>query len=424
MSITAAISATALSIAAEHEALQVITTEEAQRHIRSSLPSWKTESVDVLAAVGRSLHQSVSAERDQPPFDRVTMDGIAIRFDDFDAGCRSFPIAGTCHAGDRRHSMTNAGECIEVMTGAVLPDGCDTVIAVERINVANNTATLEDGYAPTSGQFVHRQGSDHQVGTVLLERGHRVAPVDVAVLASCGLASVDVAASPCIRVVSTGNELVAAGSPILPHQIRMSNGPGLVALLREAGFQDAEHLHLRDDPAELERELAVQLDAVDVLVLSGGVSMGKADFVPAVLGKLGVNVVFHKITQRPGKPMWFGKGIENQLVFALPGNPVSALVCCRQYVVPALLAGSGRPAPKEPRVRLIEDVQFVPNLTCFLPVSVSTGADAAAIARPVPTNTSGDFAALSGTDGYVELAREQTLFPADSIVPFHPWRAD
>ncbi len=402
----------------------MISTQEARQHIRSSLPTWKTESVGILESVGRSLQQAVSAERDQPPFDRVTMDGIAIRFEDYDAGRRCFPITGTCHAGDPRQTMTTAGACIEVMTGAVLPAGSDTVIAVERISVADGSATIEDGYAPANGQFIHRQGSDHRRGTVLLTHGHRVVPVDIAVLASCGLASVEVAASPRIRVVSTGNELVAAGTPILPHQIRLSNGPGLVALLRESGLGDAEHLHLRDDPAELERELASVLDSVDVLVLSGGVSMGKADFVPAVLNKLGVEVVFHKITQRPGKPMWFGKGKSGQLVFALPGNPVSALVCCRQYVVPALLEASGRPPLGYRHVRLIEDVEFKPKLTCFLPVTVTSDTEGALTAQPVPTNTSGDFAALSGTDGYVELARQQTLFPANSVVPFHAWRAD
>ena len=151
--------------------------------------------------------------------------------------------------------------------------------------------------------------------------------------------------------------------------------------------------------------------------------MGKADFVPAVLNKLGVDVVFHKITQRPGKPMWFGKGKQNQLVFALPGNPVSALVCCRQYALPALLEASGQPPMKPKHVRLIEDVEFRPNLTCFLPVKVASDGDGVAAARPVPTNTSGDFAALSGTDGYVELARETIVFPAGTVVPYHPWRA-
>ncbi len=151
--------------------------------------------------------------------------------------------------------------------------------------------------------------------------------------------------------------------------------------------------------------------------------MGKADFVPQVLADLGVKMVFHKISQRPGKPMWFGKGPDKQVVFALPGNPVSALVCCRQYVLPALLQAIGRNYAPQETVVLHEAITFKPPLTCFLPVRVSGLADGRISAVPVPTNTSGDFATLSGTDGYVELALEQNEFSAGDIVPLHRWTA-
>ena len=151
--------------------------------------------------------------------------------------------------------------------------------------------------------------------------------------------------------------------------------------------------------------------------------MGKADFVPQVLADLGVKMVFHKISQRPGKPMWFGTGPKKQVVFALPGNPVSAMVCCRQYVLPALHHATGRKKSPQETAVLNEAVTFSPLLTCFLPVRVSSAVDGRIGATPVPTNTSGDFAALSGTDGYVELAREQSEFLVGDIVPFHRWTA-
>ncbi len=149
--------------------------------------------------------------------------------------------------------------------------------------------------------------------------------------------------------------------------------------------------------------------------------MGKADFVPQVLNDLGVEMVFHKISQRPGKPMWFGTGPDQQVVFALPGNPVSALVCCRQYVLPALLQATGRISGAQESAVLNAAITFDPPLTCFLPVRIASLADGRIGATAVPTNTSGDFAALSGTDGYVELAREQNEFPAGSIVSLHRW---
>ncbi len=192
-------------------------------------------------------------------------------------------------------------------------------------------------------------------------------------------------------------------------------------MLQQQGFQQTADEHLLDEPARLRERLAEILDESNVLILSGGVSMGKADYVPQVLAELGVEVVFHKISQRPGKPMWFGIGPGKQLVFALPGNPVSSLVCCRQYVLPALLQASGREIPHAETAALAEDVTFNPQLTCFLPVRIESGDDGRILATPVPTNTSGDFASLSGTDGYVELALDQNEFPAGSPVPLHRW---
>ncbi len=201
----------------------------------------------------------------------------------------------------------------------------------------------------------------------------------------------------------------------------MSNGPALVAMLTDQGFVDSTHEHIVDDPDLLERRLGRHLKIADVLILSGGVSMGQADFVPQVLGKLGVKVVFHKISQRPGKPMWYGIGPNNQVVFALPGNPVSSLVCCRQYVLPALLRASGRKSSPPHFAVLAEDVEFHANLTCFLPVRTTSVEDGRIRAMPVQTNTSGDFTALGGTDGYVELKKDQSIFPAGSVVPLHLW---
>ena len=173
----------------------------------------------------------------------------------------------------------------------------------------------------------------------------------------------------------------------------------------------------------LEERLGRLLEESDVLILSGGVSMGKADYVPGVLAALGVKPVFHKISQRPGKPMWFGIGQHGQAVFALPGNPGSTLVCCRHYVLPALFAAAGRPAREGETAILSQDVVFRPDLTCFLPVRITSASGGSVRATPVPTNTSGDFSSLTGTSGYVELAKDRSEFPAGSVVPLHRWAA-
>lgn len=402
---------------------ELLSAAEARRQIFDALGDWGEETVPVARAVGRTLAQTVRAERDQPPFDRVTMDGIAIAFEAIEGGRKSFTIAGTCHAGEPAATLADTSACIEIMTGAVLPAGADTVVAVERLDIEADQATLEKSYQPERGQFVHRRGSDHAAGTAVLAPGSVVAPVDIAVLASCGLSDVRVARSPVVRVLSTGNELVPAGRPVEPHQVRLSNGPALVAMLAASGFDDAAHAHLPDDPDILRRDIGTQLEEADVLILSGGVSMGKADFVPSVLADLGVEVVFHKIAQRPGKPMWFGKTPDGEIVFALPGNPVSSMVCCRQYVLPALFSAAGRPLPPPQFAALTEAVEFRPKLTCFLPVRTRSRDDGTLIATPVPTNTSGDFTALSGTDGYVELDASKEQFPEGTVLPFHGWHS-
>jgi len=398
----------------------VLTIAEALDRVLAAMPELAIESIALRAAEGRVLRQVVKAERDQPPFDRVMMDGVAIAHEDFTNGARQFPVQSTQMAGDAAVEL-EPGKCVEIMTGASLPVNADCIIPIERISTGDGVATLEDGYEAEAQQFIHPRASDHTAGSQLLVPGRRISPMDIAVIASAGLTHVDVSRSPTVRVISTGNELVAAGEAIEPHQVRLSNGPAIQALLAQHGYPDCEHDHLVDERPLLRERIATHLDEADVVILSGGVSMGKADYVPEVLDELGVRVKFHKISQRPGKPMWFGSGPDGQAVFALPGNPVSALVCCRQYVIPALAKASARTAETPEFASLASDVTFKPELTCFQPVRLVSSTAGQVLAIPVKTNTSGDFTALSGTDGYVELPMEQTLFQAGTPVFLHRW---
>jgi len=398
----------------------MITAAAALEAVLGAVPVLGTETVDLAQAVGRTLRQAVVAERDQPPFDRVTMDGIAVALADLAAGTRRFPIQATQAAGDPCLAL-EPGKAIEIMTGAVLPAGADCIVPVERVSVSDGAADIEAGYEAAKHQFIHARGSDHTAGTELLAAGQRIAAPDIAIIASCGLPAVEVSRLPRVSVIATGNELVPAGKPIEAHQVRLSNGPAVVALLRQHGFEDCVHDHIVDEPEQLERRIGEHLARADVLILSGGVSMGKADFVPQVLANLGVELVFHKISQRPGKPMWFGLGPDGQPVFALPGNPVSTLVCCRQYVIPALHRASGCAAPAPEFAALTQEVTFTLPLTRFLPVRLLCNVSGGVLAMPVHSNTSGDFASLTGTDGYVELPAETNHFPAGASARLHRW---
>jgi molybdopterin molybdotransferase len=243
----------------------------------------------------------------------------------------------------------------------------------------------------------------------------------MAVLASSGRGTVAVAALPRIAVISTGDELVDVDEPLAPYQIRSSNDRAIEASLTLHRLARVTRSHLRDESAAL-REAIARLDAdSDALVLSGGVSMGQFDLVPAVLAELGARLVFHKIRQRPGKPMWFGSSARGKPIFALPGNPVSTLVCATRYIVPALRAAAGLAQPPPELVTLASAAEASAELTYFLPVQLTWSESGAALAAPRPTNTSGDFVALAGTDGFVELAAKRGEHAAGTVVRLFRW---
>ncbi len=384
----------------------------------SRLPS---ETIPLDSATGRVLRQSVYAERDQPPFDRVTMDGIAIAHCDWQAGMRDFDPIGVQAAGSPALEVTASGQCVEIMTGAMLPHGADTIIPVERIWREDGIVHVEVTLDVAARQFVHPQGSDRPRGSTLLAPGMRLGPPEIAILAAAGLAEAEVSKAPRVAVISTGDELVEPGEPVAPHQIRSSNDRAIAAALSRHCSAVVTRALLKDERAQLLTRIRELHDDNDVLILSGGVSMGQFDLVPGVLEELGVELVFHKIEQRPGRPMWFGISANEKPVFALPGNPVSTLVCLYRYVLPALNRALGLP-PDEPEwVRLAEAVDFAPDLTYFLPVTVSAASDDDMLAWPRPTNTSGDFVSLANTTGFVELPRGSDRYPRQLAARLYRW---
>jgi molybdopterin molybdotransferase len=398
----------------------MLTPAQAEILIEQHLACLPIESLPLTQAAGAVLRENVYAERDQPPFDRVAMDGIALAAAGAVEHAGRLRVAGTQAAGDPPLSLTDSSSCIEIMTGAILPHGCDAVVPVEQVQ--RNGAFAELGRKPVQPwQNVHRRGSDCRQGALLLAAGTRLSAPEVAIAAGAGMARVRVSAQPMIVVISTGNELVEPGETIEPHQVRRSNAYGITASLRQHGYTRVADDHVRDDEAQLTERLSFHLRTHDVLILSGGVSMGRLDLVPKVLASLGVELVFHHIAQRPGKPMWFGVSQAGPAVFALPGNPVSTLVCLSRYVLPALRAAMGQ-APKEPpRIALTAPFEVKAPLAFYLPVRLRTDDWGRTSAEPCPTNGSGDFTALAGTDGFVELPPGPNTFPKGHVARFYLW---
>jgi molybdopterin molybdotransferase len=398
----------------------MLTPAQAETLIEQHLTCLPIESLPLTQAAGAVLRENIYAERDQPPFDRVAMDGIALNSSSLSSNGGRLRVAGTQNAGDPPLTLPDPDSCIEIMTGAMLPAGCDAVVPVELLQ--RNGEFAEIGRAALKPwQNVHRRGSDCRQGALLLAAGTRLSAPEVAIVAGAGMARVRVSAQPMIAVISTGNELVEPGELIQPHQVRRSNAYGITASLRQQGFARVSDDHVRDDEGELERRLSFHLRTHDVLILSGGVSMGKLDLVPKVLEKLGVSMVFHHVAQRPGKPMWFGVSQSGPAVFALPGNPVSTLVCLARYVLPALRAAMGQAPAESPRIALTAPAEVKASLAFYLPVKLRSDDWGRTSAEPAPTNGSGDFTALAGTDGFVELPPGPNTFPKGFVARFYRW---
>lgn len=396
----------------------MLTVEEAEKILLNNLPQWKTKTVDVSHALGCILQENIIASRPQPPFDRSTMDGIAIASSDYQNGLRQFHVQGIQLAGQAITKLKPTC-CLQIMTGAILPHGADCIIPIEQ-TVMNGKDILVTGEEPKKRQFIHATGSDYPEGHTLLTSGTRIGAAELGCILTSGIQALNVAHDPRIAIIATGNELVRAGKVIQEHQIYATNDAVLSALLKQHGFSNTECHHVNDSVEMLSEMFSRALQQADVLVITGGVSMGQTDFVPLVLSQLGVEKLFHKVSQRPGKPMWVGRK-NDKMVFGLPGNPVSAYVCLRRYVIPALHRIQNVNTIKTTRAYLAESISLSSPLTYFIPAVFHQDDDCRIYATLKLTNTSGDFFSLVGTDGMVELPAGINNFCKGSEVSFYSW---
>ena len=401
----------------------MISVQEATNTILSNLPSLGAENCQIEQAHGRVLRQDITADRDLPPFDRIMMDGIAINYE----GIYSIPcdqrlckIEGHQPAGSPKMELANSSNCIEVATGATLPDGTDTVIPIEQLTIEGNQATIHPDADFQQWQYIHKQASDHPKGTKLLAPGTLLTPKEIAVAASAGLTTIAVSSLPKIALISTGDELVSIEETPLPHQIRQSNAHMLASAIRSQNLGIPSQFHLPDEPDQLFEGITSILEQNDLLIFSGGVSKGKKDFLPQTLESLGIEKKLHWVAQRPGKPLWFGISKDQKPVFGLPGNPLSTLTCYHRYIAPALNAMALRPVEQILHVQLADSFEFQPPLTCFLPVKlINHSSETKAI--PCPANNSGDYSGILETSGFVEIPQDVTNAAKGTWYPFYPW---
>jgi molybdopterin molybdotransferase len=399
----------------------MITVEEASAIIKAQHISLATEIIAMKDALGRMLAENVYADRDMPPFNRVSMDGIAIRYYEYLNGRREWICDKIQYAGEAPVSLEHAHNCIEVMTGAVLPAGCDAVIRYEDLE-HKQSATGDKVFSLISEVFIkqhqniHAQGSDKAANACILTKGQSINATDMALLATVGKHQLSVFCKPRIAIIATGDELTAVETTPECFQIRASNPLMIGAALSEKGLE-ADRFIVRDEIAGLKQLLDQCMKQYQIVIITGAVSKGKADFIPPVLMQLKTEKLFHGVAQRPAKPFWFGRRA-NCLVFAMPGNPVSAAVCTYVYLLPFLSSIVGRSMIKY-RCLVSEEVTFKPALTYFMQAKINQNEVGEYIATPFQGNGSGDLTNLSEINAFIVLPAGETHFSRQNNYEFY-----
>lgn len=397
----------------------MITVAEALALVLQEASPLPPAEFDAAAALGLVLAEEIASDADSPPFDKALIDGYAVRAADFTGGRATLRVLEEVVAGAVPTCPVGAGETTRVMTGAPMPEGADAVVMIEQSRPSALDAHAVELHDPTlqPGQNIMRRGASMKRGQPILAPGKLLRPVEVGLLAEVGRTRVRATSPPSVAIVSTGNELVPPGDVPAVGQIRNSNSPMLCACVLRRGGQPRDLGIARDETATLRATIETGLER-DVLILSGGVSAGVLDLVPGVLRELGVAQVFHKVQLKPGKPIWFGvrRRPRRTLVFGLPGNPVSSLVCFELFVRPALekLAGRDPQIGRVRQARLAEPFSQKGARPVYYPSALRAAdpddADPRPWIRPLPWEGSADLAGLAAADALAHFPAVERTF--------------
>jgi molybdopterin molybdotransferase len=346
--------------------------------------------------LGMTLADAAVSDIDAPPFDKAMMDGFAVRAADMPLNA-SLRIVGEVLAGHVPTKTLAFGEALRIATGAGIPEGANAVVMVERTEVSGDRVLIRE--SPTKGQNIQRRGVEFRRGETVVPAGARLRPEEIGLLAATGHARVRVHPRPEVAMLPTGDEIVAVDQTPGPGHIRNSNAAMLIAQIARAGGLPTDLGIVRDDRDLLRERIESRFEG-DILVLSGGVSAGRADFVPEVLAELGFDILFHKVRLKPGKPLLFGRR-GRALVFGLPGNPVSSLVCFELFVRPAIERMRNRlPGPRYVDAALAEDVTYRTDRPTYHPARLTIEAGRCVV-RPVPWLGSPDLRGVAAGNAFL-----------------------
>ena len=392
---------------------EFVAVSKAKELLKGLAFSPKTQLVSLANSVGKFLASPVLAPMNVPSFDNSGMDGYAFAWEDLG---ESRKLAQVVQAGSNPDFTLEKGTAVRIFTGAPVPDGADTVVQQEWVTVVGDTVFFELEKL-VKGMHVRKAGSQCQEGEIILNSGTQVTPGTIGLLASLGIEQVEVFRSPNVSIILTGDEIIEIGQALQPGQIYNANGPALIAYLSQMGITEVKVLKVKDEKTEVTRVIGEALEASDVVLLTGGISVGDYDFVKESLAENGVEQLFYKVKQKPGKPIFAGvKG--EKMVFALPGNPASVLTCFIQYVKPFLLRLLGNPdawtAPAY--FPIASDFTKKAPLTFFLKAKLENNQ-----VIILPAQESFNLLSFGIADGVVEIPQELEHIESGSLVAFYPW---
>lgn len=395
----------------------MIPVNEAISIVRRHTAQLEVEPVTLSDALGRVLAEDIIADCDLPPFDRAQMDGYAVRAEDVSRTPARLRIAGESAAGRGWHHEMKPGEAVRIMTGAPVPKGADAVQQVELTREVDGARVVEILESVDAGRSIVRRGAEIKSGATVLRAGEDINAAMIATLASFGYAEVKVGRQPRVTIMATGSELVDVNQKPGADQIRDSNNYTLAAYAKLSGAI-VERLPLSgDDTVELKQQMGAAIERSDVLITSGGVSMGVYDFTKAALRDLGAEIFFERVALRPGKPTVFGR-IGKTLVFGLPGNPVSVAVTFNLFARTALrsMQGAKQPEMIEEMAVLTRDLKGAVERESYLPAVLHTDQEGTLLAEPLKWGGSSDFISFARATALIDVPAGVKIIEAGSPV--------
>ena len=392
---------------------EFVAVQEAKEILQGLSLSGEKVQLPLQKALGYWIASPIHAPMQVPSFDNSGMDGYAFAWED---GGDSRQLAQVVQAGTFPDFTLQPGTAVRIFTGAPVPKGADTIVQQEWVRVEGDRIFFELGKL-TQGMNLRRAGSQCEQGQLILQEGTRITPGTLGLLASLGVEEVSVFAAPQVSIILTGDEVVEVGQALQPGQIYNANGPALLGYLSQLGISAVKVYKVKDDPNEVIRVIGEALASSDVLLITGGISVGDFDFVKEGLAENGVKTLFYKVKQKPGKPLLAGvKG--SKLVFALPGNPASVLTCFMQYVKPSLGQWMGNPAAWEQACSfpLATNWEKQVKLTVFLKARLVAG-----VVEVLPGQESFNLLSFGSADGLIEIREDQQALKEGALVSFYPW---